>query len=102
MTNLEAIKASVNIPVPSAMAELALTDREVTSSATYAGKNEAFELAKADLLIMMATSANISEGGYSVSISNPQALIDIANRIYETYGVESPMKRTVKNASDKW
>jgi len=83
MTNLEAIKATIaGYPLSDNAYSKALTDRGVISSGTYSGISEAFELARADLYVTLATGVNISEGGYSISVSDRDSLLDIANSIY--------------------
>ena len=88
MTNLEALQATVaGYPLSTNSYVKALTDRSLTSTDTYAGKSQAFELATADLYVTLGTGANITEGGYSISISNRDTLLNMANSIYERYGM---------------
>lgn len=102
MTNLEAIKASVNYPISDDQADLALTDREVTSGGTYAGITQAFELAKADILVLLCSSANVQEGGYSISMTDKSNMLSIARGIYERYGVEHNLSPKVRDATSRW
>ncbi len=105
MTNLEAIKGSVGYPIPDNTANLYLIKRglnapdEVTQS-ILTGK--AFELAQADLYIWLISSANISEGGYSISLTEKKELKKLASGIYSKHGVSDPTCPTVKDASDSW
>ena len=83
MTNLEALKATIaGYPLSDNTYSKALTDRGVSSGGTYAGISEAFELAEADLYKTLATGVNITEGGYSISVSDRDTLLKIANSIY--------------------
>jgi hypothetical protein len=87
MTNLEAIKATVaGYPLSDNAYIKALMDRGITSTDTYGGKGQAFELAQADLYITLATGVNISEGGYSISVSDRDNLVKIANSVYQRWG----------------
>lgn len=85
MTNLEAIKGKLNYPLTDNAFKLALADRDLTDTATYA-KCQAFDLAYADSVIMLLTSPNVTEGGYSVSQTDKKMLLDLANGIYVKYG----------------
>jgi hypothetical protein len=95
MTNLEAIKGRLNYPLSSNSFILALTDRGLTHSDTYA-KSQAFDLAYADAITTIVTTPNISEGGYSVSMSDKENLIKLANSIYLKYGEPSSLTPTAR------
>lgn len=85
MTYLEAIKGKLNYPLSDNAFILALTDRGLTHTDTYV-KGQFFDLAHADTIIMLISSPNITEGGYSVSQSDKNILLDLANGIYVKYG----------------
>jgi hypothetical protein len=95
MTYLEALKGKVTYPLSENALLLALTDRGLTSSDTYA-KGRSFDLAYADALMNVVTSPNISEGGYSVSNSDKENLTKVASYIYERYGETAISKPTAK------
>jgi hypothetical protein len=104
MTYLEAIKAKLSYPLSDSNAFiLALTDRGLTSTDTYAA-GESFDLAYADLIVVLVTTPNISEGGYSVSLSDRNTLIKIANGIYTKYEVETPLSSLKPTATfvNRW
>lgn len=48
-------------------------------------KSMEFNLCKADLIRLIVTMPNISEGGVSISFSDRNAMIGIANNIYSKY-----------------
>ena len=85
MTNLEAIKAKLNYPLSDNAFTLALLDRGLTATDTYA-TGQSFDLAYADTITTLVTAPNVSEGGYSVSLSDKKTLLDLANGIYKKYG----------------
>lgn len=86
MTNLQAIQSTVaGYPLSENTFVKALLDRGVSSTGTYTGTSKAFELATADVYMVLATAANISEGGFSVSISEKQNFLRQANSIYTKY-----------------
>ena len=94
MTYLEAIKGKLNYPLSDNAFILALTDRGLVQTDTYA-KSQAFELAYADAITTLVTSPNVSEGSYSVSLSNKEMLLSLANGIYTKYGEPvSSLKKT--------
>jgi hypothetical protein len=97
MTNLEAIKGKVGYPLSDNAFILALTDRSLVSTDTYViGNKQQLELAQADLIYTLVSSPNVTEGGYSVSLSDKKSLIELANGIYTKYGQSSPLKPTAK------
>lgn len=97
MTNLEAIKAKVNYPLSDNAFKLALMDRGLTDSAMYEATNKKpMELAYADCLVTLISSPNISEGGYSISLSDKSALKTLASGIYQKWGMSDPSKPTAK------
>lgn len=102
MTNLAAIKAKLNYPLSDNSFILALLDRGLTSTATYSTSDkQALELAQADLIYTLATVPNVTEGGYSVSLSDKQSMLKVADGIYSKYGIRNPSKPTVKFVQ-KW
>ena len=104
-TNHEALKSTVNYPVADATLLRIMVDRMIDPNGRYQGKTEAFELANADLLVHWVTSADITEGGYRVSLSEKQALMSIAYQIYERYSVPVPeeiKKPEIRNRSNYW
>jgi hypothetical protein len=94
MTYLEAIKGKLSYPLSDNAFILALTDRGLTYTDTYA-KGQAFELAYADTVITLVTSPNVSEGGYSINQSDKKTLLELANGIFTKYGEPiSSLKKT--------
>ena len=99
MTILDAIKADVSYPLSDNAFELALIKRGLTSADTVTAiitASEEYELAVADCLMSAATSPDVKEGGYSVSMSDKKNIIARANGIYSKYGISSSLKPTAK------
>lgn len=99
MTILEAIKESVGYPISENRANITLTKRglQAASDATESILNgKAFELATADLITWLITTANITEGGYSISVSDKKALKDLASGIYSKWNVANPSAPTAR------
>ena len=98
MTYLEAIKGKLSYPLADNAFILALTDRGLTSTDTYS-KGEVFDLAYADTIMVLLTTPNISEGGYSISFSDRAILLKLANGIYTKYGAVNPLSSLKKTAT---
>lgn len=85
MTILEALKSKVKYPMTnnfylSVLIERGLKDNdEYTSS--VASSNE-FKGARADCLIELIDTPNISEGGVSISLSDKASIVLVANKLY--------------------
>lgn len=101
MTNLEALKAAVGYPVTDDQCNKALADNGLTGTDVYSA-SAAFSLATAALLTVIATSANISEGGYSVSIADRQALLQRADDLISEAGGTISTRPKVRNKSNYW
>lgn len=102
MTNLEAIGASVIYPVEEAKLNKALFDRDLTPTDQYTKENKkALDLACADLYGIMVTAPQISEGGFSLSLSDKSNLLKVASSIYVKYGESDPFaaKSTITGVS---
>jgi hypothetical protein len=103
MTTLEAIKSTVaGYPLPDNSFIKVLLDRGLSATAEYSGKTKAFELATADIYIVLVSSANVSEGGFSVSISEKANLTKMANAIYKKHDDTAGSNPTVSDASSAW
>ena len=103
MTNIEAIKSTVaGYPLSDNTFQRVLTDRGLSATDAYTGKTQSFELATADLYMTLATAANISEGGYSISIQDKAAFIRLAEAIFSKYDDVSGTSPTATDATMRW
>lgn len=104
MTNLEALSASCNYPVDELKLQKILIDRGVSEAGTYTGTYREFELATADLYILLVTSANVTEGDLQISSTDKSNFIKLASGIYTKYGEENPVLAQPKivNRSNYW
>ena len=97
MTNLDALKSkAVGYPVGEDTFLTILIDRGLTAASDYAGKSKAFELSTADLYVSLLTAANITEGGFQVSITDKSNFKEVASGIYDKWGEPNPLKSTPK------
>lgn len=104
MTNLQAIKAAVQFPLDETSFELALINRELTSTDTYSKSSlKLIELCKADLFSTIISTPNIVEGGYQLSHSDKKQLSIEASRIYTKWGETFNIpKIQIVNSTEKW
>ena len=105
MTVLEALSGAVNYPVDENKVKKILIDNGLNESDTYTqaiGLSRAFELATANLYVLLLSSANIAEGGYNVSMTDNGNMIKLASGIFAKYGVENPLKPSIRNRSNYW
>lgn len=103
MTNIEAIRAKVAYPLEDNTFELALIDRGLNTTDEYLPVNRrALELAQADCLIVLISSASISEGSYRLSISDKAELRKTAQALYLKWGEPNPFESKVQDITDLW
>jgi len=105
MTILEALKATVSYPVNDNQANLILIKRGLTGTATIdqtVAVSKDFELAQADLLVFLISAINVSESGYSISLSEKVLIQKHASVIYSKHGEIDPFSATLTNASSRW
>jgi type IV secretory pathway TrbF-like protein len=105
MTNSDSLKSVISGYTLSDNAITRIcTDRGITASGTYAGKDESFELAMADVYVTVANMVNVSEGGYSVSMSERERLLKEADAIYAKWqdGATAAGIPNIRNKSELW
>lgn len=89
MNLLEALKSKVQYPMPDSFYQSILIGRSLDGAAEFTAevsKSSEFKGAYADCLIGVATAPNVSEGGVSISVSDSEKLVNIANSIYTNIG----------------
>lgn len=101
MTFLEAIKGKLNFPLSDNSFIVALNDRGLTETATYT-KGASFDLAYADAIMTLVTTPNVSEGGYSISITERASLLKLADAIYAKYGEASHTAKPTATFVQRW
>ena len=94
MTNHEAIRSlAVGYPVDENTFLRILTDRGLAADGEYTGKSKAFDLSQADLYVVLLTAANITEGGFQVSITDKTNFMKVASALYDKWGEPNPLKQ---------
>lgn len=92
MTNLEALKAKVaGYPLDDNTFEVALLDRGLDSKGDYTGVSREFELAQADVYVVLLTVVNVTEGGYQISMTEKSNFKSYASGIYSKWNVPNPL-----------
>jgi hypothetical protein len=92
MTNLEALKGKIaGYPLSDNTYLTALMDRGLDPQKDYAGKSKEFDLAMADVYVVLATGVNVTEGGYQLSLTDKSNFLKIANKLYEKHGEKGPL-----------
>lgn len=103
MTNLEALTATVNYPIEEIKVKKILIDHSINENDSYLGSSKPFDLATAGLYQLIVTSANISEGDLTISLTDRKALLDMASKLYEKHGAVNPLaNNTIRNRSNYW
>lgn len=104
MTNLDALSAAVNYPVDTVKLSKILIDHDINELADYAGISKQFELATADLYVLLVSSVSISEGGYQISMTDKSNMIVLAGAIFNKYNMPNPLKpkAVIRNRSNYW
>jgi hypothetical protein len=90
MTNIEAIKAKLNYPLSDNSFTVALQDRGLTDSDTYS-TCQAFDLAYADVINTLVTAPDTKEGGFTLTLTDKDKLLRLADGIYKTYSQPNPI-----------
>ena len=85
MTISESLLSLSVYPIPANTIEKICVNRSLTSSDTYAGTSQNYELAEADVYMFLYTSPDISEQEVSFSQSDRERFLNMANVIYGTY-----------------
>ena len=89
MTIREALRNSFPFAVSNGTIDVIAVARDLDIDGEFdssVASSRAYELSKADIIKSVAMSPNVSEGGVSISFSDRQSMISIANEIYGRYG----------------
>lgn len=101
MTYLEALQGKLNYPLSENSFILALKDRGLDASDIYV-KCVAFDLSYADAIMTLITAPNTSEGGFSISLSEKNTLLQLAQGIYEKNGTVNPVPKPTAKFVQRW
>lgn len=100
MTNLEALKFKINYPLQEGSFSLALIEADIDPSLEFNKVNsKALDIAASGLILQILTSPNISEGGYSISISDKEALLKLRSMLLAKWDLPDTEASTINDAS---
>ena len=103
ITIKSALKSTVNYPIPDDRIEKALIDAELNGDAIYTKPDERIiDLVTAGLILTICTSANVSEGGYSISLSDRDGLLAIRSKLLVKWGELDELSPTVYDGTNLW
>jgi hypothetical protein len=102
MTILEALINSVSYPVDNGRVEAIAIKRQLYTpdEFTYEVSQErSYRLAEADVKVLVATSPNVSDGEVSISQSEQERLVSLANAVYSEFGENTavPQQPTIQH-----
>jgi len=81
-TILKTLKSKINFPLSEESYNTALTDADLDGEQLYTKElKRAVELCAAELILVVCTSGNVTEGGYSLTL-NDKASLRITRNIY--------------------
>lgn len=104
-TILKALKSKVNYPLSEDSYLTALTDADLDGDIIYTkALRKDVELCAAELILIVCTSGNISEGGYSLSIGEKASLRITRSTYLNRWGMpdDDPEKPRVSAVKGKW
>lgn len=102
----EALVGMVNFPLPPARIITALTNAELDGEAIYTKDDEkSVDLCMAGLLLTLATSGKIVEGGFTREMPSAEALRGLRKDLLNKWGIiETPKEvlPTIEDGSGLW
>ena len=95
MTNREALAAKINIKLAPEKLDVSLIDHNLSPESQYVGPSKEFDLALADIYVLLVTTPMVQEGGYQLNMTEKAQLIKLADGIFSKYGLPSPLSKTI-------
>ena len=103
ITKKLALQATVNYLIPDESLEKALIDNDLVGTETYSKADaKSIDLCGAGLILFVLTSANVSEGGYSISISDREGLLKTRSLLLAKWGVPDNTAPKITDVSNLW
>lgn len=95
MNNKEALAAKINFKVADVKLEVALLGHNISPTAENTGTSKDFDLALADIYILLVTTPAVQEGGYQLNMTEKLQLTRLAEGLFSKYGLPSPFSKTI-------
>jgi len=106
MTKKEALKSTINFPLPDLTIDKALIDADIIGSDVYSKLDtRAIDLCAAELLFVLLTSADIKEGDFSQTLPDRDTILKLYSFLVTKWDVTdllAPKKPTVTGRSNLW
>lgn len=100
MTIKEALKSTVDYPLPDDRIEKALIDAGLSGDATYTQTNEKdVDVCMIGLLLTICTTGSISEGGYSISMSDKDSLLKVRSLLLSKWDLVDTLGSSINDAT---
>jgi hypothetical protein len=88
LTKKQALRGKINYELPDDAYEIALIEAGLNGDDEFTADDaKDIDLCAAGLILIVLTSANESEGGYSISISDRAGLLKIRSLILKKWGI---------------
>jgi hypothetical protein len=100
-TILKSLKSKINFPLPEESYATALIDADLDGDKPYTKDlKKEVEICAAELILVVCTSANVSEGGYSLTLNDKASLMKTRKLYLGRWGVpdEAETEKPVVNA----
>lgn len=102
-----ALKSKINFPLPEDSYDTALIEANLDGDAVYVSTSKKdVELCAAELILIVCSSGNVSEGGYSLSLNDKASLRMTRSLYLSRWGMpdDDPDKRvsTIRDGSYLW
>ncbi|MEN0095899.1 MAG: DUF6706 family protein [Pedobacter sp.] len=100
MTNLEALKNKINYPLNEGSFLVVLIEADINPQAEFSKDNSMkLDIAASDLILQVLTSPNVSEGGYSISLSDREALLKVRSLLLAKWQVDDSGASSISDAT---
>ncbi|TDQ12166.1 DUF6706 family protein [Pedobacter metabolipauper] len=105
LTIKSALQGKINYPLPDESLEAALIEASLDGDQVYSKSHtKDVELCAAGLILVVCTSGNVSEGGYSLSLSDKNALLKVRSMFLNKWNETDidPGKPKISAVKGKW
>lgn len=105
ITIKSALRGKINFPLSEETIGTALIEAELDGDAVYTkSRTKEVEICAAGLILVVCTSGNVSEGGYSLSLSDKESLLKVRRGYLSKWGEPDldPERPKVSAVKGKW
>jgi hypothetical protein len=105
LTIKSALKGKINFPLSEETLETALIEADLDGDSVYTkSRAKEVDICAAGLILVVCTSGNVSEGGYSLSLSDKESLLKVRRSYLYKWGEPDmdPERPKVSAVKGKW